>query len=335
MTNIERTVEKFNELPAYVKLTVDSEVIKSKITFLNKKYKVNLFVLLFFIVTNELDYDGIENYIVNEFEKEPEEAKIIADEFRESVLSCLEKRLRFLLPDPEKNEIKNGEIKNIILGILNKDLINEINNPNEILDEINFQILLVLTEDQSFVNKAEKELYQNQERLTNKKFSLEEKPKSPTVSNWLKDFIKQNGTVMFDNIVLMKYMTESENAKKLDKDEKDLLKKLLLLYRNIKFFPESMLSDNVDDWEIFPVEYGSNDSITFSNVKSEEEKKINELKKEKLNYEQGTLESEVINEEITYKKEIEGLKIMLKKYKPGTLEYSAIFEEIKKKETEA
>ena len=94
------------------------------------------------------------------------------------------------------------------------------------------------------------------------------------------NFIKKNGSGIFNNLVLIEYLVNSDNAKKLDNKEKELLKKLLLLYRNIKFFPESMPDDNGESWEIIPVskkeENFVKDRVAFAPIKSVKEKKQEE-----------------------------------------------------------
>jgi hypothetical protein len=53
--------------------------------------------------------------------------------------------------------------------------------------------------------------------------------------------------------VLSDFLGTSENAKILDDKEKELVRKVLMCYRNVKFFPESMPSDNGEGWEMIPL----------------------------------------------------------------------------------
>jgi len=109
-------------------------------------------------------------------------------------------------------------------------------------------------ENGDFRKNLENALFSNQEILTDKDFVFNGKKQMSTISNWLKDFIKRNGSGMFDNLALSQYLSGSENAKKLDSQEKKLLHKLLILYRNLKFFPESMGNAPAEEWEIIPLD---------------------------------------------------------------------------------
>jgi hypothetical protein len=94
----------------------------------------------------------------------------------------------------------------------------------------------------------------NQEIITSKPFILDDKNQKGTIGNWLKDFIKQNGSQLFNTIILSSYLTASLNFKILDPEEKQLINRLLKLYRNLAFFPESMAGIPTEKWEIFPIE---------------------------------------------------------------------------------
>lgn len=124
----------------------------------------------------------------------------------------------------------------------------------EAIRDLNADIIVLITEDSEFKRRLENALYNNQQKLTNKEFRLEERPARPTVGNWLKHFIKEEGTEKFNSVTLSQFLTESPNAKKLDEHEKSLVRKLFGLYGNLKFFPDSMKGSNKDDWEIFPLE---------------------------------------------------------------------------------
>ena len=125
----------------------------------------------------------------------------------------------------------------------------------DILADYNLSLLNVLVHSKDAdvaIKKISRALLANQEKLTFKDFYLEGKPTRPTVGHWLKDFIKQFGAAMPDNLQITRYLTGSKNIKVLDAREKENVGKLLQLYRNIVFFPNSM-PKNIDDWEIFPI----------------------------------------------------------------------------------
>ncbi len=178
----------------------------------------------------------------------------------------------------------------------------------ELVEDYNITLIRIILEDKDFKERLEKALLANQEKLTFKKFELEGKLKRPTAANWLKDFIKRQGAEIFNNIELSRYITDAKNAKLLSEDERQLLKKLLLLYRNLKFFPESMKDKKVGDWEIVPVEKEevlNKIKDERSEVKKEDEisggkpnSELEELRKLAEQYAEGSLERRAIEEEI-------------------------------------
>jgi hypothetical protein len=187
-----------------------------------------------------------------------------------------------------------------------------------VLYELNLGLFEIFLEDKDFIKKIEKTIFQNQNKITEKEFSLEEKKLRPTVHNWLEYFIKENGSGMFDNICLSKFITDSDNAKKLDEEERERLKNLLILYRNIRFFPKSQEDKRQGEWEIFPV----NEERDVKNRIDDYKNKIKAIQNEKKNNNDNK-NSYVI-------KEMEELKSMLEKYPEESLERKVIEEEIMK-----
>ncbi|MFH0892659.1 MAG: hypothetical protein V1867_07870 [Candidatus Falkowbacteria bacterium] len=204
-----------------------------------------------------------------------------------------------------------------------------------LLEELNDDIIDFATDDLKFKNELEFALYKNPEKLTHKTFLLDGSPHAPSIQNWLKDFIRMNGSGVFDNVALTKYVTYSPNCQRLDDHEKEMVMKLLSLYRNLKFFPDSLKGVPVEKWEIIPIEREEDLSKARSVAgvpKTEEEKEIDELKKEEENYETGGLERMAIEEEIGEEAKIEDLRVEANKYPSGSLERKALTEEIKKME---
>ena len=94
----------------------------------------------------------------------------------------------------------------------------------------------------------------NQEAITTAAFMVDGKSQKPTVANWLQDFITINGSEIFDTLILSKYLTSSTNAKLLSQSEKKIVDRLLRMYRNLAFYPDSLAGLAVDKWEIVPLE---------------------------------------------------------------------------------
>ena len=209
-----------------------------------------------------------------------------------------------------------------------------LNADRDILEDYNLTLLELITEDIKFKRDLENSLYHNKEIITTSKFKIDDKEKTPTIGNWLKDFIKMNGTKMFSDVVLMEYLTKSENTKNLYTNERILLSKLFQLYRNVKFFPESQKSLREDDWEIVPSEEIKKNKIvkrkSIGAPKTIAEKNIEKMEEEATHYKENSLEQLVVQEEIEHEKKAEELRFMATKFAEGSLERKAIEEELRK-----
>ncbi len=199
---------------------------------------------------------------------------------------------------------------------------------------LNGGLINLLFNKKNFKESAKKILLNSEAVLTVKPIMVDNKTVRATVANWLKDFIKQYGTGVFDNVTLTNYVINSANCKQLTENEKKVLTKLLLTYRNIYFFPESLQNISPNDWEIIPSgrkmdEQGKAHKVSGP-PKTVEEKEIDDLKKEEEQYQEGGLERRALEEEVASKKKVEELLAMAGKYKPGSLEHKALTEEINK-----
>ncbi len=241
-------------------------------------------------------------------EKSKKTAKVEADNSDDQAGSALAVNV-----DPEKEKKESLEVfKSSLVYLLD---IKE----QEILKDYNLILIRLFVDDSKgdFKKGLEKSLFANEEKLTTKEFLLGEEKKRPTVANWLKHFIKTYGSDMFSNMELSEFLTNSVNTKALDEKEKERVKKLLILYRNVKFFFEFFQDKPVDTWQIFPVSEENKTPLKKENLSeatpkekepasSEKEisdPRIDELEKQKEEYPQGSLERMAIEEEIKKIKE--------------------------------
>ncbi len=161
---------------------------------------------------------------------------------------------------------------------------------------------------------------------------------SPTISAWLKDFIKKNGSNLFDDIVLAQYLNTSENARKLNAKEKELLSSLIRLYKNVAFFPESMSDLPPQKWQIFPFddsEYWQEvETLTKNGAKPSESElgqDLSNFSDEDVLSEKGTSDLEDNKEEKRQADpELQNLQELLASFPPASLERKAIAEEIRR-----
>ncbi|MFA7662501.1 MAG: hypothetical protein WCX88_01115 [Patescibacteria group bacterium] len=125
---------------------------------------------------------------------------------------------------------------------------------NPYLENFNISLINLLANTPDFQGKLKKALLENKEKLTSAEFIMNDKKEIPTIENWLADFIKQKGADKFDNLVILDYISNSPNGKKLTAEESDLVGRLLKLYHNIKFFPEIFEGVSPENWEIIPTD---------------------------------------------------------------------------------
>lgn len=235
----------------------------------------------------------------------------------------------------DNQNIQDGGPKHDILELFKEYLVDTLKfSDTATLEDLNDDIIEFSAMDVGFKKELEGALYKNPEKLTHKTFTLDGNKHAPSIRNWLRDFIKTHGSGLFDNVILTKYIAYAPNCQRLSDEEKKIVKKLLSLYRNLKFFPESLKDVPLDKWEIIPIEREEELSKARSAgaPKTEEEKEIDELKKEEENYEAGGLERMAIEEEIGEESKVEDLRIEASKYPAGSLERKALEEEIAKME---
>ena len=253
--------------------------------------------------------------------------QLFEDEKWNVIDELLKKHEELIVPSEEEQQILNIFKYNLI------DILKS--STPEALALLNGSLIYLLFNKTDFKNNIIKFLLNSEDRISEQKFIIGEEKRYSTVSNWIKDFIKKSGTEIPNNIIISNYVIGSENTKKLSANEKSSLSKLLLLYKNIKFFPKSLEGIEPEKWEIFPVtENFSNkeDRRTIGTPKTIAEKNIEKMKEEATHYRDDSLEHLAVEEEIKHEKKIEELRFMATKFAEGSLEKKAIEEELKKME---
>lgn len=223
------------------------------------------------------------------------------------------------LDDPVNGLAYEEDEKKSAISLFKEDLLDTLNLPidfKEIIEEYN-ESLIDLLRDINFKKDLENALYSNQEKISANKISLDNREVEATVANYLRDFIKTNGSEFFSGVVLAQYLSSSANLKKLNQKEKYLVGQLLKLYRNLSFLPDSMGSLAVENWQIIPFDQViiNKSSVKNKPSKPEVSKKINspsvakedllntpaelrELEKEILDYPENSLEYRALKEEM-------------------------------------
>lgn len=124
---------------------------------------------------------------------------------------------------------------------------------HEIIYDYNLILLELLDANPGFNKQLEDALYTNEERLTSVDITVDGKVVAPTIGNWLRDFISSHGGGDFNTVTASQYVTNSQNARTLSTSERQLLVKLLTLYRTLHFFPASLNGIPPEQWQVIPV----------------------------------------------------------------------------------
>lgn len=254
---------KFRELTDPVREAFGGLETYALVQEIEDKYKIKLSFLVILVAIGELEEDDIEEYLILKFKLTPSSAQAVKEELVTKVLDpAFEKLINI---KPEKS-LRVG--KEEILNIFNKRVRETLKASPDTIRGLNIVIFKLLNSNEDLEEKIINLLYNNDETLTITRLILDEREVAPTISNWLKDFIKLNGSELFDDLVLAQYLSTSVNTKKLSRVEKELVGKLLKLYRNLAFFPESMDNLALEDWQIIPVDREKEEE--FNDVLSEE-----------------------------------------------------------------
>jgi hypothetical protein len=307
----------------------DVEKLKKDIT--EKVNNVEKFVSdflgkLFLPVASFIEFK-VKEYI------KPEDYRKYVDDFNDLIESRnIDELLDFV--DDLENKIDFKKEEELIVDFLGESIMEVLKSQDYTgPQKVNGSALYLLINKPDCLNRFIKTFLSNQEKIGSKKMMLNDREEESTISNWIKHFIKVNGTEMFSSIVLAKYLTSTFVTTLLNEDEKKILKKVLKLYRNLNFFPESMANIPRDDWEIFPIER----DFVFNNksINRIENKPKEEIIKPKIEEKVEIITKEVeetkeLNLPDLNNKELKELQDLLIKYPEKSLERKAIENEIKK-----
>lgn len=309
-------LEKFHELPEQIQDMVGGFDACLLIKKLEEAYNVSLSFAVILVVINELTIDDLPEYLNLKFQLDLKKGEEIANQLDEAIFSPaldfileLEARedddLNFGVSNEEETiqEMSAEDRKELILKTFTEGLVPMINSNPDKIKEFNIALFQAFNEDEDLELKAESLLYTNQEKLGNHQIILDGHPASPSVANWLKDFIKKYGSDLFNEVTLAEYLSQSPNIKSIKPEEKDLVKKILKLYRNLVFFPESMDGVSLENWEIIPTGGVIKTDIEKENISenpviTERQKTIFDLQKNLTKYSTTSLEHKAISQEI-------------------------------------
>ena len=294
------------------------------VTDLAKEYGVNLDIVILLVAINRVSLDELSEYFVDNLALDQARADELADKLRDNFFLPILNKLAFLGPN------YSSEDRAIIKDIFNKQLLNELTADTVLINALNRKIFMWLSEDLDGAKRQiENAMLNNQEKITTEQVTINNEKLPGTISNWLRCFINERGAVNFDSLSISEFLSSSRNTANLTAEEKKILSVLLNTYRNIKFFPDSMPSDDGSDWAIIPLPImESADTITNQLSSQPKEERLPEEIPPQISSEvvAPTLDADRINK-------INQLKLLLKRYgEDSIIEGQAIREEIAKLE---
>lgn len=311
------SLEKFHNLPEEIQEQIGGFDACLKIKKIEETYNISLGFVVILVAIGELVIDDLPEYFKLKYGVSDEIGQKIADELE---VEIFEPVVDLILEVGEIDDVLSDsgivkdnallkmslpQRKEFILNTFSKDILAVIKSDNTKIKDFNIALFKTFNEDEDLEDKVESLLYVNQERLSSKPIILDKQLVSPTIANWLKDFIKRYGSDLFNEVTLAEYLSQSENIRNITAKEKELVRKVLKLYRNLVFFPESMDGVLLDNWEIFPIEQPD---ISFKPeivsveseppIVSERQKTIFDLQKNLTKYASNSLEYKALQQEI-------------------------------------
>lgn len=322
-------IQKFSSLPNNLKKIYGGRKAYKIIKDLEETFSINLAFVLILLALKELEIEDLPYYLRLKYKISKEKSDIISQEIESRIVEIAEKELA-----KEEEERIDLKVKNedIIFYTFSENFIDLLNSDASSVDNFNIACFKAFNENELFEEKVIKSFYNNNEKISDQIIKVEDRETSATIKNYLKDFIKVNGSEMPDNLVLANYLNLSPNTKNLSKEEKGILNRVLKTYKNLVFFPDSMAGVPVEYWELVPKNLDKDSVSDVLSGKEEKNEKIDltELKIEKKENEKEKIKKEEVDKiKDLDKKSLTELEEMLQYYLPNTLEYKAIKQEIK------
>ena len=193
------------------------------------------------------------------------------------------------------------------------------------VQQFNYRLINLLVDHEDLKNSLIAVLLNNDLKIGTETIVIDGRQIAPTAGAWINYFISQKGSVMFDAVLLSDFLVNAANAKFLSAIDKSKLSRLLWLYRNIKFFPDSLVGDNPDNWELLTYVSGPNYRVT------DVVEAMPVLSRVELEAESPEVKSIVLERNfVAEQPKVAAMKALADKYPVGSLERLAIDEEIKR-----
>lgn len=336
MSYLEECLEQFNKLPLDFKNKIGSLEIFEEIEAMEEEFGVDLKFLVILVAINEISLEDIPEYLQAKYQLAEEDAFEIRDWLIEDIFKLISDPAE-LESSPEKSleEVNiflnsKDEVIRIFHSELAAILKNQTLENNQFLKNLNEGVFFWLSQDGLFQNSLVKSFFNNQEILTTKRLNFEGQEIQPTIAHWLKLFVNRVGADSCNELIIAQYLSDSPDVKKLSVEEKNAIRKLIRVYYNLAFFPDSLNGIILENWEIIPTNKIKNDEIKkelktpapavskkvaspvisrlqtispaptpkIAEISSPDESLLQELELAIKNYSDNTLEYKVLNQEI-------------------------------------
>jgi hypothetical protein len=309
-TYLSECLEQFHSLPEPIQDMIGGFDACLEIKALEEIYGVSLSFAVILLAIGELNLSDVADYLYLKFGFDKNKGEEVADKLEEKIFTPV---LNAIIEVNRGDELKQSglisdlplaEKKEFILKTFTEQLVPAITAEPAKIKDFNVAIFQALNEDETLTDRIESLLYINQEKISNHLIILDGHPASPSIANWLKDFIKKYGSDIFNEVTLAEYLSQSPNIKLIKPEEKELVRKVLKIYRNLVFFPESMEGVALESWEIFPVGHSEikteteTENVSENPVITERQKTIFDLQKNLTKYSSTSLEYKAIHQEI-------------------------------------
>ncbi len=329
MNYIAECLKRFQELDDKFKTDLGAGTAYLAMKSLEDEYQVHLSFVLVLLAVGELEENDVAEYLQLKFKLDATRSVTIAQRLAaEAYYPAVERALAAsALREDESLEIKYQAFE--LLSIFEGSLLSFLQkNPAEIKD-FNIAVFAAIDADNALEDKLINALYANKELISNTNIMLGEREVRPTVANWIKHFVADSGSGLFDGLVLAKYLSTSASVSQLSASDKNLLSKVLKTYRNLVFFPESMDNIPLELWEVLPVENENGMRDVLADGEMDEQpilKKSVTAIKEKV-------QQAVVTEAPTAgtdnePSQLAKLQAALNDYSPNSLEYKVIKQEL-------
>lgn len=337
-------LKRFQDLPEEIQEAFGGFASCLKIKTIEEAYNTPLSFAVILVAIGELTVDDLPEYLILKFHLDQQKAQEITDYLDKDIFGPV---LDLVLANDDNNLTSEKEAeaktfgpivnmsfeekKELILKTFDSQLLPALSADPQKLQDFNIAIFQAFNSDDILEDQVESLLYNNQEKIGDHQIIFDNHPASPSVANWLKDFIKKYGSDIFNEVILAEYLSQSENIKQLKPSEKELVRKLLKLYYNLVFFPESMSGVPLENWQIFPIDEQYLKANRQAAVKSDILSDENEV--EKINLPEASGASpiqETASEPVISQRQkiIFDLQKNLTKYPVSSLEYKAVRQEI-------